>query len=81
MADVRVGGEGGEKFEFLEIQTLKVSCSDWADVRSEIWEGGGSSETGDSLVPEEGVGGCIGTDYTEFPGDLEGPEMHDKVKS
>jgi len=81
VGDGWVGGEGGEEFKFLGVQNLKVPGSEGADIHSEIWEGGGSSEAGDSLGSEESEGGCIGADYTEFPRDLEGPELHDKVKS
>jgi len=81
VADAWVGGEGSEEFKFLKIQSLKVPGSDGADIRSEIGESGRSSDADDSVVPEEGVGGCIGADNTEFPGDLEGPDMHHKVKS
>jgi hypothetical protein len=70
-----------EELEFLEIKSLEVFTSEGGYFRSEDGKSLRCAQAWNTFVAEKGEGGEIGTDYTEFPGDLEISEEGDKVES
>ena len=54
-------------------------CSEGGDIGAELGERSLEAEAGDAHTSEKAEGAVVCTDDGEFPGDLDFPEMREKV--